>query len=742
MPVVVTEVAAQGLAAAAIEAVGYRFDLATEIPVRAELLRVSSAEHVLVVVVHHIAADGASMVPLARDVATAYAARLVGRAPDWAPLAVQYADYTLWQHEVLGSEGDPDSVLSQQFDYWRAELADAPKHIVLPTDRPRPPQQSFRGDQVALNIDAGLRTRIEALARQSGTTTSMVLQAALMVLLHKLGAGDDLTIGGPIAGRTDDALNDLIGFFVNTWVLRVNTSGNPSFGELLEQVRDKALAAYENQDAPFERLVELLNPSRSTAHHPLFQISFALQNNPLPAIESSPGLGIEILNPPTHTAKFDLFINLVDLPSPTKDPQPLTGTIEYATDLFDRDTIEKFATSYLHILDIITTNPQQRIDLIEIIDPVERQRLLVECNDTATAIPETTIPELFAAQVARSPESPAVHDDLETLTYRELDVRATDLARGLAARGAGPEAVVAVALPRSARLVVALLAIAKTGAAYLPIDPNYPSERSAYILSDAAPQLLITDTPTAPTLPDTGVAVLILDTSLDTTEVPDRGTEAAPVYCHQDSLGPGPDNLAYIMYTSGSTGHPKAVAITHHNVINMAVLCGWLQGPAQGRVAMAASPGFDASVLEVWPALLRGNALVVWAGQVDVAALRWLITDRGVTSMFVPTALLHQLADETPDCLEQMDHLVTGGDVLSPVAVGKVLVAHPQLTIVNAYGPTEGTVAATMYPITAADGLDGGSVPIGGPLGNVRVFVLDAGLCPVPVGVAGELYVA
>ena len=296
VPVTVTEVTAEELITAAADTVGYRFDLATEIPIRAQLLALSPTEHVLVMVVHHIAADGASLVPLARDVATAYTARLAGRAPDWAPLAVQYADYTLWQQEVLGSEDDPDSVLSQQFAYWRAELADAPKHIVLPLDRPRPPQQSFRGDQVGLSIDAGLRTRIEALARQSGTTTSMVLQAGLMVLLHKLGAGDDLTIGGPIAGRTDDTLNDLIGFFVNTWVLRVNTSGNPCFGELLEQVRDKALAAYENQDAPFERLVELLNPSRSTAHHPLFQVSFALQNNPLPAIESSPELGIEILS--------------------------------------------------------------------------------------------------------------------------------------------------------------------------------------------------------------------------------------------------------------------------------------------------------------------------------------------------------------------------------------------------------------------------------------------------------------
>ncbi len=736
-PVLVTEVAVEGLAAAVVEAVGYRFDLATQIPIRAHLLAVSATEQVLVVVVHHIAADGASLVPLARDVATAYAARLAGQAPGWAPLAVQYADYTLWQHEVLGSEDDPDSVLSQQFDYWRAELDGVPEHIVLPLDRPRPPQQSFRGAQLGLSIDAELRARIEAHARQTGTTPSMVLQAGLMVLLHKLGAGDDLTIGGPIAGRTDDTLSDLIGFFVNTWVLRVDTSGNPCFGELLEQVRAKALAAYENQDAPFERLVELLNPIRSTAHNPLFQVSLALQNNPLPAIEF-PGLDIEILPAPTHTAKFDLFVNLVDLPSHTKDPQPLTGTIEYATDLFDRDTIEKFATYYLHILDIVTTDPQQRIDLIEIIDPAERQQLLVERNDTATPVPETTIPELFAAQVARIPESPAVQDDQETLTYRELDIRATDLARGLRAHGAGPEAIVAVALPRSARLVVALLAIAKTGAAYLPIDPNYPSERSAYILTDAAPQILITDTPTAPTLPDTGIPLLILDT----TEVGHGGIEATPADCYQDSPRPRPENLAYIMYTSGSTGAPKPVAITHHNVINMAVLCGWLEGPAQGRVAMAASPGFDASVLEVWSALLRGNALVVWAGQVDVAALRWLIADRGVTSMFVPTALLHQLADETPDCLEQMDHLVTGGDVLSPVAVGKVLVAHPQLTIVNAYGPTEVTVCATMYSLTAAGGFDGGSVPIGGPLGNVRVFVLDAGLCPVPVGVAGELYVA
>ena len=395
VPVVVTEVAAEELAAAIAEAAGYRFDLATQIPIRAHLLQVSAAEQVLVVVVHHIAADGASLMPLARDVATAYAARCGGQAPDWAPLAVQYADYTLWQQEILGSEDDPDSVLSQQFGYWRAELAGAPEQIVLPLDRPRPPQQSFNGDVVPLTINPGLRARIEAQARHTGTTTSMLLQAALAVLLRKLGAGDDLTIGGPIAGRTDETLTDLVGFFVNTWVLRVDTSGNPRFGELLEQVRGKALAAYENQDAPFERLVELLNPTRTPAHHPLFQVLFALQNNPLPTVEF-PGLGIDVLPAPTHTAKYDLAIDLFDLPSTDGHPQPLAGTIEYATDLFNRDTIEKFAHHYLHVLETVTTNPQQRIDLIEIIDPTQRQQLLVHCNDTATAVPETTIAELFA----------------------------------------------------------------------------------------------------------------------------------------------------------------------------------------------------------------------------------------------------------------------------------------------------------------------------------------------------------
>ncbi|WP_139333315.1 condensation domain-containing protein, partial [Mycobacterium sp. SP-6446] len=402
------------------------------------------------------------------------------------------ADYTLWQREVLGREDDPDSVLSQQLAYWRRELSGAPEQISLPFDRPRPAERSFRGEVVSFAIDPLLRDQIEQLARETGTTTSMVLQAALAVLLRKLGAGDDIAIGGPIAGRTDEALTDLIGFFANTWVLRVATSGNPPFRQLLEQVAGKALAAYENQDAPFERLVDSLNLSRSTAHHPLFQVSLALQNNPLPKVEF-PGLGVDVLPASTHTAKFDLSINLFELPPMPGEPQPIPGTIEYATDLFNHDTVEKFASHYLRILDAVSVDPERRIDQIEIIDAIERDQVVNRWNDTATPIPQATVPELFAAQAARTPDAPAIDDDNETLTYRQLDARANHLAARLTTYGARPETIVAVALPRSTRLVTALLAISKTGAAYLPIDPNYPSERTAYMLTDATPQLLIQD---------------------------------------------------------------------------------------------------------------------------------------------------------------------------------------------------------------------------------------------------------
>ncbi|MFD5330253.1 condensation domain-containing protein, partial [Streptomyces sp. NPDC127092] len=317
-------------------------------------------------VLHHIAGDGGSLAPLARDVAVAYAARADGHAPGWVPLPVQYADYTLWQREILGSEDDPDSLLTAQFDYWRAELAGLPDCIELPTDRRRPAHPSYRGATVEFSIAPDRVSAVTELARSSGGTPSMVLQSVLAVLLHRLGAGEDVALGGPIAGRTDDALTELVGFFVNTWVLRVDVSGNPGFDQVLDRVRAKALGAYENQDAPFERLVELLNPTRSTAYHPLFQVSFAMQNNAFPDVEF-PGLEWTTLPAPTGTSRFDLSFTL------TPDGrQGLAGVVEYASDLFDRGTVETIATRYVALLERIVADPQGRIEGYEILEPDER----------------------------------------------------------------------------------------------------------------------------------------------------------------------------------------------------------------------------------------------------------------------------------------------------------------------------------------------------------------------------------
>lgn len=324
--------------------------------------------------------------------------RCRGQAPGWAPLPVQYVDYTLWQQQVLGDARDPESVLARQFAYWRTELADAPEQIVLPWDRSRPAEQSFRGEVVSFSIPARLRHRLERLAGASGATLSMVLQAALAVLLRKCGAGDDVCIGGPIAGRTDAALDDLIGFFVNTWVLRVDTSANPTFAQLLARVRTKALAAYEHQDAPFERLVDVFNPTRSAAHHPLFQVGFALQNTALPTIEFT-GMDTETLPAHTGTAKFDLLINIIETPNTHDHTQPLSGLIEYATDLFDRPTIERFAAAHERVLEAITADSAGCIDGIEVIDPVEREQVLIGGNANAVVVPRVSIGELFGAQV-------------------------------------------------------------------------------------------------------------------------------------------------------------------------------------------------------------------------------------------------------------------------------------------------------------------------------------------------------
>ncbi|MFI9240963.1 MupA/Atu3671 family FMN-dependent luciferase-like monooxygenase, partial [Streptomyces sp. NPDC053079] len=594
----------EALAAAMEESAGCRFDLAVDLPLRAWLFTSAPDQHVLLLVMHHIAGDGWSMAPLARDLSVSYAARTEGRVPSWAPLPVQYADYTLWQRELLGEENDPESVITGQVAFWQEALAGIPEELQLPADRARPAVASHKGGSVPLVLDADLHQRVVDLARAQGTSVFMVMQAALAALLTRLGAGNDIPIGSPIAGRTDDALDDLVGFFVNTLVLRTDTSGDPTFEELLQRVRDTDLAAYAHQDLPFERLVELLNPVRSMARHPLFQVMLTLQNQTQAGLDL-PGIdvGMEPLGPPA--AKFDVGVTLTERFAVDGGPAGMIGTVDYATDLFDAASVELLARRLVRLLEAVVTDPTTTVGQVEILSDQERHRLLTEWNDTHRDVPQSTVPELFEQQAARTPDATAVVFEGEELTYAELNVRANQLAHRLISTGTGPEHIVAIALPRSAELIVSLLAVLKTGAAYLPVDPDYPADRITYMLGDAAPTCVITDTRTLPAIPRSDVPTIVLDDpgtlaelAVDTAGNPDRTAH--------------PDHPAYVIYTSGSTGRPKGVVIAHRNVVNFfagvdeRVGC----GPDDTLLAVT-SVAFDISVLELLWTLVRGTRVVL-----------------------------------------------------------------------------------------------------------------------------------
>ncbi|MBW0009180.1 MAG: AMP-binding protein, partial [Pseudonocardiales bacterium] len=557
-PVVrVTPVGDTELAGVLAAAAGHGFDLATEPPLRAELFVLAPQEHVLVVVVHHIAGDGWSLGPLFHDLATAYAARCRGEAPGWAPLPVQYVDYTLWQHRLLGEHTDPDSVFAAQLRYWAQALAGLPDQLALPTDRPRPSVASHRGEYLPVELDAGLHQGLRELARRGGASVFMVLQAGLAVLLSRLGAGGDIPIGSPIAGRTDQALEELVGFFVNTLVLRTDTSGDPSFTRLLTRVRETALGAYAHQDVPFEYLVEVLNPTRSLSHHPLFQIALALQNAPR-ADFHLPGLDVSGVPAPTGTAKFDLSISLSEHHGPEGSPQGMTGYVEYSTDLFDPTTVETLLTRWIRLLDAVAADPEAPISRIDVLTAQERAQLLGERNDTAAPIPSTTLPALFETQVAATPDAVAVIFQDTRLTYARLNTAANHLAHELITRGVSPEHLIALALPRGVDGVVAILAVLKAGAAYLPLDPDYPPARLAFMLTDAHPVLILTTTPTLTRLPqDTTTPQLVLDDP-DTQAALNQHPDTDPTDTHRGTAL-RPEHPAYVIYTSGSTGTPKGV---------------------------------------------------------------------------------------------------------------------------------------------------------------------------------------
>nr|AKO90064.1 MPS1 [Mycobacterium avium subsp. paratuberculosis] len=708
----------------------YTFDLSAESPLHTELFARGDDEHVLVVAVHHIAADGWSITPFARDLGVAYASRCAGRDPDWAPLPVQYADYTLWQRAHLGDVDDPGSRIAAQLDFWTDALAGLPERLQLPTDRPYPAVADHRGARLAVDWPAELQQRIGDVAHRHDATSFMVIQTALTVLLAKLGANPDVAVGFPIAGRRDPALDDLVGFFVNTLVLRVDAAGDPSFTELLARVRTRSLEAFEHQDVPFEVLVERLNPTRSLTHHPLVQVMLAWQN--FAGQDTGPAAGlslgdVEITPIPvdTHTARMDLTFSVGERWCESGEPGGIGGTVEFRTDVFDPDSIQTLIGRLRRVLEAMTDDPTQSVWSVDLLDAGEHARLDTLGNRAALTGPPPrfdSLPTLFAEQAARTPDAVALVCGGRRMTYRELDEASNRLAHLLAGLGAGPGQSVALLFSRSAEAIVAILGVLKSGAAYLPIDPALPGERIGFMLADAAPMVAISTAELAPRLHGQHDVPVI--------DVHDPAIEAAP----SSALPPpGADDIAYLIYTSGTTGVPKGVAVSHRNVTQLLTADSGL--PREGVWSQWHSLAFDVSVWEIFGALLHGGRLVVIPDSVVRSPddFHALLLDEQVSVLSQTPSAAGTLS---PEGLEDLT-LVVAGEACPAELVDRWA---PGRTMINAYGPTEATVytaiSAPLQPGSPA------GVPIGFPVPGAGLFVLDESLRPVPPGVVGELYVA
>lgn len=697
------------------------FDLTHGPLIRATLLRQGETEHTLLLTLHHSAADGWSLDIMLRELSVLYAAYHSGQEPALPALPVQYADYAVWQRDWMQGPA-----LTEQLTYWQTQLAGVPPVLELPTDFPRPAQVSYQGAHVTFSLPSELSAALRALAQREGVTLFMLMLATFQTFLGRYSGQEDIVVGTPVAGRRQRETEGLIGLFVNTLPVRTSVRGNPAFRDLLKRVRETCLGAYEHQDLPFEKLVDVLHLDRTLSYAPLFQVVFALQHAAQGQMEW-PGLTLEALDPDSGTAKFDLALTMSD------SGDLLEGWLEFSTDLFQQATINRLVRHWENLLAGIVADPDQRLTALPLLDAAERRQLLEEWTATQRPYPhDASIPAIFAAQAAQTPDAVALIFGDARLSYAALNHRANQIAHCLRECGVGPEVAVGVCLERSFDLIASLLGILKAGGFYVPLDPAYPQERLTFMLADARVSVLVTQSSLLAQLPTTAVTVVCLDR--DHERIARQPVSDLPVCV-------GPHHLAYVNYTSGSTGMPKGVSIPQQAVLRLVKGNSFAHIDANEVFLQLAPVSFDAATLEIWGPLLNGGQLVIMPPAApaleDVAEA---LVRHHVTILWLTAGLFHLMTDEQLASLRGVRQLLAGGDVLSVPHVRQTLAHHPGNTLINGYGPTENTTFTCCYPMTDPAHI-GTTVSIGKPIANTHVYVLDAQMQPVPVGVAGELYI-
>ncbi len=707
------------------------FDLARGPLVRVVLLRLHEEEHVLLLNMHHMVGDRWSISVFTQELTALYEAFSTGETSPLPELPIQYADYAVWQREWLQGEA-----LDKHLCYWKQQLAGAPAVLKLPIDHPRPAVQSFRGGRQSIRLSVELTQGLKSVSQGEGATLFMTLLAAMQTLLWRYTGEEDIVVGTDVAGRTAAETKKLIGLFANHLALRTDLSNDPTFRELLGRVREVTLAAYEHQDMPFEKLIDELQPERNLSYTPLFQVLFTLQDVQAAAVKISGLKTNDFACDSAVVAHFDLAVKVIE------EAEELTCVFEYNTNLFDPTTIARMLRHFRALAEAAIANPDQQLSTLPMLTETERDQLLVEWNDTKSDYPqEQCIHELFEAQAERTPEAIAIVFEKEQLTYRELNSRANQLAHYLRKRGVGVEVPVGICMHRSTEMVIGLLGILKAGAAYVPLDPLYPPERLRFMLEDAAVAVLLTQQHLVKTLPEHQAELVCVDA--DWEMIAAESTE-------QMSSGARAENLAYVIYTSGSTGRPKGVLIEHRSLVNHSLaIAQHYQLSSDDRILQFASLSFDVAAEELYPTWLSGATVVMQPDQ-GAASLRdflRLVEQEKITVVNVPTPYWHEWVGE----------LSASGGTLPPtlrlVVVGtdKALVERlatwqkvvgGRVRWINAYGPTEATITATTYEAERLrEGESFDVVPIGRPLANKKIYILDRHLQPVPVGVAGELHI-